>query len=107
MLDGLGVARPALIEGTHHAYHLYVIEHEQRDALARALRDKGVATGRHYPHAIHEMPAYSQRVRGAKSLPQTQRLYGRSLSLPMFAELSASQVDHVCEALSASVGEVE
>jgi dTDP-4-amino-4,6-dideoxygalactose transaminase len=98
-LAGTSIRPPARLGDSEHAYHLYVVEHAARDALADALRQLGVATGRHYSIPIHHEPAYRGRLRGAAALPRTEQLYRHILSLPMFPELSDTQVEHVCRAL--------
>jgi dTDP-4-amino-4,6-dideoxygalactose transaminase len=98
-LQDAPVGTPAQFEGTKHAMHLYVIETDQRDRLAEYLHRRGVATGRHYPQAIHAQPAYHGRLRGAEELGNTEALYRQLLSLPMFPELSEAQVEAVCGAL--------
>lgn len=95
------IRAPSKIVGTSHAMHLYVVESDHREALRAGLQERGVGTSVQYPLAIHQQPAYIRRIRGFDSLPRTERLYGRILSLPMFPELSAAQVTTVCEALSA------
>jgi dTDP-4-amino-4,6-dideoxygalactose transaminase len=107
VLGRVGVAGPAHVLNTEHAMHLYVVEDDARDRLAEELRTLGVSTGRHYPLAIHQMPAYRGRVRGGDRLPETERLYSRCLSLPMFPEMTPAQLEHVCSALEAACAELK
>ena len=101
VLRGTAIQSPPAVPGTEHAMHLYVVELEAPEELADALRDVGVATALHYPRPIHHEPAYAGRLRGADSpLPNTERLYRRRLSLPMYPELSKQQVAHICRALA-------
>lgn len=96
---GTLVGVPAKIDGTLHAMHLYVLECDDRDSLREALKSEGVGTAIHYPAAIHQQPAYAERIRGYDRLPNTEALYKRILSLPMYPELTDEQVDRVCTAL--------
>jgi len=98
-LEGTGISPPAQLDGTLHAMHLFVVESDRRDALSRQLAAHGVASARHYPLPVHQQPAYAGRIRGGDALPVTERLYGRLLSLPMFPELTDSEVGRVCDAL--------
>ena len=43
-VDGLTLPR----EVRDHVYHLYVVQCDDREALAKALKDKGVSTGIHF-----------------------------------------------------------
>lgn len=98
-LEGSRIVPPSLIDGTLHAVHLFVVECEEWDDLARHLAGHGISTARHYPLAVHQQPAYSGRIRGAESLPVTELLYERLLSLPLFPELTDTEVERVCTAL--------
>lgn len=105
-LAGTEIILPARIERTQSVYHLFVIEHAfppketgtmLRDALKQHLFLAGVGTGIHYPQAIHQQPAYYQRLKGWDKLPVTEQLVGRILSLPMYPELQPEQVHKVCD----------
>jgi len=98
-IAGSCLIAPASVPGALHAMHLYVLEAEARDELERFLSQRGVGTARHYPLPVHLQPAYLHRIRGGESLPVTELLYGRILSLPMYPELEKHQVDHICRAL--------
>lgn len=79
-----------------HVYHLYVIQHPDRDGLAAFLRQQGIATGLHYPIPVHRQPCYESLGVARGSLPVTEHLALRILTLPMFPEMTAEQVDYVC-----------
>lgn len=99
VLAGSNILPPLHLGDTLHAMHLYVVECDRRNDLARHLGDHGISTARHYPLAVHQQPAYSGRIRGAESLPVTEQFYNRLLSLPMFPELTDAEVSRVCTAL--------
>jgi dTDP-4-amino-4,6-dideoxygalactose transaminase len=92
--------------GSEPVWHLMVVKHEARDALARALAREDIETGVHYPKACHRQGAYADRAWPA--LPQAERLAARVLSLPMGPHLTTSDVRVVarcalraCEAVAA------
>lgn len=95
----LNLQVPASLEGTYHAYHLYVIECEKRDELAKFLEAKNIGSALHYPLAIHQQPAYLGRIRGADNLPNTEKLYKKILTLPMYPELKDDEVDLIISAV--------
>lgn len=95
---------PAFIENTVHAMHLFVIETDNRDEFREFLAKHGVGTALHYPAPVHRQPAYAGRIRGSEKLPNTERLYKRIASLPMFPELTDLQVKAVCSAIQKWVG---
>ena len=92
-------SHPRCDEGMTHAWHLYVIEAEERDSLRDFLKARGVMTGIHYPLPIHMQPAYLQRLRIDGDLPDTTRLYKKILTLPLFPEMSDADTERVCKAL--------
>jgi dTDP-4-amino-4,6-dideoxygalactose transaminase len=98
-LAGLGLDLPGPA-GRDHAFHVYAVSTPGREGLRQHLAEAGVATGIHYPVPVHKQPAYRHLDDGAGRLPVTERLAARTLSLPMFPELTTSQIDSVCRAVS-------
>jgi dTDP-4-amino-4,6-dideoxygalactose transaminase len=99
-LAQIGIAPPRRLNDEGHVYHLYVIEVENRDQVAAALRERGIATGIHYPIPIHLQPAYADLGLSRGAFVRTERGAQRLLSLPMFAELSEEQISFVVDALA-------
>jgi dTDP-4-amino-4,6-dideoxygalactose transaminase len=101
LLRDVPVRRPECIAGGEHIYHQYVIRSERRDDLRSALAEAGIGTGIHYPIPVHLQPACRHLGYGVGDLPVTERVAGEIVSLPMYPELSAEQIDYVAEALAA------
>lgn len=80
-------------------YHMYVIQTERRDELAKYLQEKGIGTGIHYPVANHQQPAVKNLYAKLPSLPKTEAAVDRILSLPVYGELPLEDVDLVCDAI--------
>lgn len=99
VIDNLNLKAPISIPNTYHAYHLYVLESENRDELAKFLNLKDIGTALHYPLPIHLQPAYKGRIRGGDALHQTELLYKNILSIPMYPELNNAEVKRVTDAL--------
>lgn len=53
-----GLQTPRVGPGREHVYHLYVVQHAQRDALAKHLNADGIQTVINYPVALPFLPAY-------------------------------------------------
>ncbi len=66
-----------------------------RDQLKEKLLDNGINTIIYYPIPIHLQPAYKSLGYTSGSLPVTEKLCSQVLSLPIFPELSTSQVEFV------------
>lgn len=87
--------------GSDPVWHLMVVQHATRDALAVALGAKGIETGVHYPVACHRQGAYAAGQWPA--LPLAERLAARVLSLPIGPHLSLADARAVARcALRAS-----
>jgi dTDP-4-amino-4,6-dideoxygalactose transaminase len=99
------VVPPTEADYAEPVYHLYVIRVEHRDALRAYLRDKGIATGIHYPIPIHLQPAYGDLGYGRGDFPITERCAEQTLSLPMYAELTPGSIECVAEAIRDFVSE--
>jgi dTDP-4-amino-4,6-dideoxygalactose transaminase len=93
------LALPVEAPGRRHVYHQYVVRTPHRDALAEHLRRQGVSTGIHYPIPCHLQGACAHLGYGPGSLPQTERAAREVLSLPVYPELSKSQLDQIVEAV--------
>lgn len=104
LLAGNAVRIPPVAEGREHVYHLYVIEHEDRDGLARHLRADGIQTVINYPTALPFLPAYARFSHRPEDFPRAYAMQSRILSLPMFAEISEAQIARVVESVGRYCG---
>ena len=104
-LDGILV--PQIASHNVSVYHLYVVRVNGRDELLRELQQRGVHCGIHYPKPVHLQSAYASLRHGPGSFPVAERLAQEALSLPMFPELTAAQIDTVIAALKAALPVVE
>lgn len=84
---------PPRIDGTDPAWHLYVVRTPRRDAVAAALRQRGVETLIHYPLPPHRQAAYASLALPAQ--PVAERLASEVLSLPIGPQLSPDQAHYV------------
>lgn len=91
---------PTLMPGRTSAWAQYTIRVSEREALASALRDKGIPTAVHYPLALNRQPAVEDL--GA-DLPIGDRAAEEVISLPMHPYLSAEHQDRVIEAVHDSL----
>ena len=79
-----------------HAYHLYVIQTENRKELYDYLRTKNIFAQVHYI-PVHTMPYYRALGGSWGQFPNAERYYVRCLSLPMFPTLTDAEQDYVIE----------
>jgi dTDP-4-amino-4,6-dideoxygalactose transaminase len=99
-LAGVPVELPIEREGARHVYHLFTIRHAARDALQKALTDRGVATSVHYPIPVPGQPLFGTM--DARRWPETSRAAREVLSLPCFPELRGDEVETIVSAVRAA-----
>jgi dTDP-4-amino-4,6-dideoxygalactose transaminase len=99
-----GLALPAVAGGRSHVYHLYVVRHERRDSLARHLAALGIQTVVNYPVALPFLPAYSRFGHAPQDFPNAYHNQSRVLSLPIFPEITTTQLDQVAGAIRSFAG---
>ncbi len=97
------VTRPVEQAGCRHVYHLYVIQHPDRERLRARLAEQGIGAGIHYPVPVHLQLAYQDGPVRAAALPVTELAARTVLSLPMHPALSAAQVRAVAAAVTAAL----
>jgi dTDP-4-amino-4,6-dideoxygalactose transaminase len=95
--DNDRIVTPTNGENRTHVYHLYVIQHPRRDELMAHLSSQGVHAGLHYPTPVHLQPCYQQLDVPRGSLPVTESIAARVISLPMYPELARDQIEFVCD----------
>lgn len=83
-----------VVEG--HAYHLYVIEVEDRLGLYNYLRENKIFAQIHYI-PCHLMPYYKQFGWKEGDMPNAENYYKHCISLPMFPTLTAEEQKYVID----------
>src|SRR5581483_6522925 len=99
-------ARPvAAMASARHVYHIFAVRASNRDSLQRGLLARGLRTGLHYPIPVHLQPAYAHLAHAPGDFPPAERAAGEVLSLPMYAEVGASDIERVVAAIHTVGGE--
>lgn len=96
-----GLTIPRVVVGTRHAWHLYQIAIDpkqarmDRTALALALKEDGIGTSVHFK-PLH-LFAYYQKLMGLGpgAFPRAEAAYAGTLSLPIYPDLTDANVDRV------------
>ncbi len=89
------VILPTEAEYAHHVYHLYVVRVQERDRVLEAMANRGIACGIHYPIPVHLQEAYRFLGHRKGSFPVAERCAEEFLSLPMYPELTTTQLGAV------------
>ncbi|NOX41798.1 MAG: DegT/DnrJ/EryC1/StrS family aminotransferase [Alphaproteobacteria bacterium] len=105
MADIPGLILPKVLPGRNHVWHLFVVRHEDRDALARKLKAEGVQTNINYPSALPFLAAYEYLGHFPEDFSNAFACQSSILSLPLFPEMSAAQIGRVAGAVEFSCGQ--
>ncbi len=96
-LAGTDLIAPVEIDDVTAVYHLYVVrvKKELRQKFQDHLQSKGISTGIHYPIALPNLKAYQYLNHTGNEFPEATKASQEIVSLPMFPELSESQIKYV------------
>jgi dTDP-4-amino-4,6-dideoxygalactose transaminase len=99
---------PSELQGTQSVFHLYVVRvsSKLRAELQTRLASRGIATGIHYPIALPNLQAYAYLKHRETDFPEATRASQEILSLPIYPELTASQVSFVADNVKQFLGEL-
>jgi dTDP-4-amino-4,6-dideoxygalactose transaminase len=98
------IRTPFEVKYARHVYHVYAIRVQERDEIRRHLQEKGVGCAVHYPVPIHLQEACRNLGYEEGAFPIAEKLAEEFLSLPMFPELTAEQIEYVACRVSEAVG---
>jgi len=99
LLEGTPYVTPKTPSDLRHVSHVYAIAHPKRDALQTYLTEKGVSSGIHYPVPVHLQKCFSELNHKPGDFPHSEKAAAQTLSLPMYPELKAEQIEEVVAAL--------
>ncbi len=81
-----------------HMFQCVLPERARRPDFIRAMRERGVGIGVHYP-AIHLFELYRRMGFHAGQFPHAERIGQSIVTLPLFPRMSEADVERVCDAL--------
>lgn len=91
LLEDMAYGKPV-----HHIFPVYT---EDRDGLLDHLKEDGVSTGIHYPIPAHLQGGPYDRGYREGAFAVTERMFGETLSLPMYPELTNEQIAQVADSI--------
>ena len=102
-LANAGLTLPFVPEWAEPAWHLYVVQHPQRDTLQKQLSEAGIGSLIHYPIPPHLQQAYATAGFAKGQFPLAEQIANQCLSLPIGPHLDDASVSAViaacCEAV--------
>jgi dTDP-4-amino-4,6-dideoxygalactose transaminase len=105
LLEGVpGLRLPASSPDRASVWHQYTVLADDRDALAAALAERGIATGVYYPRVLQDHDCYRTHPRvHAEETPVARDVARRCLSLPVHAGLDEDAVERIAAAVREAV----
>lgn len=97
-----GIELPYRAPNCTHIFHQYTIRvlNGRRDALRDFLKKRDIGTEIYYPLPLHLQKCFAHLEYQAGDLPESERASREVLSLPMFPELTESEVEEVAQAVT-------
>lgn len=93
------ITLPFVPEWAEPVWHLFVVRHQHRGQLQKALTDAGIGTMIHYPIPPHLQPAYKELCLEQGSFPITEAIHCEVISLPMGQQMILVQIEKAISAL--------
>jgi dTDP-4-amino-4,6-dideoxygalactose transaminase len=98
-LGDFGLVLPVTAGNCSPVHHVYAVRTPDRDSLKAHLEANGISAGIHYPIPVHLTEAYANGRDRAGDFPVAETAATEELSLPIFPELTSSQIDQICRAV--------
>jgi dTDP-4-amino-4,6-dideoxygalactose transaminase len=98
------VLTPAVVTdrsvGDYHIFNQYTIQSRNRDTLRTFLHKNGIGTEIYYPVPLHRQECFTNLKSSHSSFPIADSLCSTVLSLPIYPELAAHQIENVVETVA-------
>lgn len=91
---------PSVDNSTNPVWHQFIIRCSNRDRLQKHLESEGISTMIHYPVPIHKQKAYEEYNNMIGKFPISERMADEILSLPIYPEMSKSDIEKVIESIN-------
>jgi dTDP-4-amino-4,6-dideoxygalactose transaminase len=99
-LDDLNaIQTPIVNPEAKHVFHLFVIKAKERNDLMEFLAKNSIDTAIHYPVSLPFLECYKKLNYSYNQFPNSYKLQNEILSLPMYPELEANEIDAISDVI--------
>lgn len=98
------VRRPCLDPANDSIFNQYTLRAQRRDELQAYLTSRGIGSAIYYPLPLHLQPCFAYLGYQKGQFPESERAAQEVISLPVFPELTSSQLDEVVGTVRAFYG---
>ncbi|HVE32135.1 MAG TPA: DegT/DnrJ/EryC1/StrS family aminotransferase [Gemmatimonadaceae bacterium] len=98
------VVTPYVEPANESIFNQYTIRVDRRDELQAFLKERGIGSAIYYPLPLHLQPCFSYLGYREGQCPEAEKAAKQVLSLPIYPELTRSQLDEVIDAVRAFYG---
>ena len=95
---------PVIDPANESIFNQYTIRVDRRDELQAHLKAKGIGCAIYYPVPLHLQPCFEYLGYKQGAFPESERAASEVLSLPIYPELTSTQLDEVVAAVRAFYG---
>ncbi|GAA1793700.1 DegT/DnrJ/EryC1/StrS family aminotransferase [Actinomadura chokoriensis] len=89
-------ARPPLA-GSNRVVYVYLLQVDDRDALAAHLSARGIGTEVYYPVPLHLQPCFAHLGHRPGDFPRAEAACAAAIALPLYPDLPDAHADRVCD----------
>jgi dTDP-4-amino-4,6-dideoxygalactose transaminase len=104
LADVAGITTPFVEQANESIFNQYTIRSDRRDQLQSFLKERGIGSSIYYPLPLHLQPCFAYLGYKHGSCPESERAAAEVLSLPIYPELTTSQLDEVIEGVRGFYG---
>ncbi len=106
MLAGIkGLSLPEITAGCRHIFNQYVIRTTRRNELQKHLTSKQIGSEIYYPLCLHQQECFKDLGYKLGDFPNAERAAAESLAIPIYPELSRTQLETVATTIRQFFGQ--